>query len=107
MIRQARSYLVGAVSGTTLIAAAVVVFVVLVSVQAVRDWPLAGLAGSGDDSAAEVRVSPGRPAAAPSAGGLSASESAAGATAAAANGAKGDARSGNGGAGAAAPPFPD
>ena len=41
MIQQARTYLAGAVSGTALIVAAVVVFVLLVSAQALRDWPLA------------------------------------------------------------------
>jgi hypothetical protein len=56
MIRQAHTYLAGAVSGTALIAAAVVGFVMLVSLQALRDWPLAGI-GSGDSAA----VSTGRP----------------------------------------------
>jgi hypothetical protein len=60
MVRQAHTYLAGAVSGTALIAAAVVAFVLLVSLQALRDWPLAGIAGGSDDSAA---VSSGRPAA--------------------------------------------
>ena len=59
MIRQAHTYLAGAVSGTALIAAAVVAFVLLVSLQALRDWPLAGIGGGGDTSA----VSTGRPAA--------------------------------------------
>ena len=45
MIRQAHTYLAGAVSGTALVAAAIVVFVLLVSVQAVKDWPLSGLVG--------------------------------------------------------------
>ena len=45
MIRQAHTYLAGAVSGTALIAAAVAIFVLLVSVQAARDWPFAGLVG--------------------------------------------------------------
>lgn len=58
MIRQAHTYLAGAVSGSALIAAAVVAFVLLVSVQALRDWPLAGITGGGDESA----VSSGRPA---------------------------------------------
>jgi len=49
VIRQAHSYLAGAVSGTALIASAIVAFVVLVSLQAVRDWPLANL-GGGDTS---------------------------------------------------------
>lgn len=58
MIRQAHTYLAGAVSGTALIGAAVVAFVLLVSVQALRDWPLAGFGGSGDSAA----VSSGQPA---------------------------------------------
>jgi hypothetical protein len=42
MIRQAHSYLAGAVSGAALIAAAVVVFILLlVSTQAFKDWPIA------------------------------------------------------------------
>ncbi|MGB7588505.1 MAG: hypothetical protein WBM00_07335 [Solirubrobacterales bacterium] len=41
MIRQARTYLTGAVSATALIAAAVVAFVLLVSLQALESWPLA------------------------------------------------------------------
>src|SRR3954452_22722873 len=52
MIRQAHTYLAGAVSGTALVAAAVVAFVMLVSFQALRDWPLAGISLGGDDSAA-------------------------------------------------------
>lgn len=58
MIRQARTYLLGAVSGTVVIAAAVVAFVVVVSLQAVGDWPIAGLALRGANSAA---VAPARP----------------------------------------------
>jgi hypothetical protein len=54
MIRQAHTYLAGAVSGTALVAAAVVAFVLLVSFQALRDWPLAGISIGGDDSAATV-----------------------------------------------------
>ena len=53
MIRQARTYLFGAVSATSLIVAAVVAFVALVSLQALRDWPLAGLA-EGDSGTAAV-----------------------------------------------------
>lgn len=51
MIRQAHTYLAGAVSGTALVAAAVVAFVLLVSIQALRDWPLAGISVGGGDSA--------------------------------------------------------
>src|SRR4051794_2615252 len=51
MIRQAHTYLAGAVSGTALVAAAVVAFVMLVSFQALRDWPLTDLnIGGGDDT---------------------------------------------------------
>jgi hypothetical protein len=63
MVRQAHSYLVGAVSGTALIAAAVIVFVLLVSAQAFRDWPLTGfpsLSGDGDGAGS---VATGQPAA--------------------------------------------
>jgi hypothetical protein len=51
MIRQAHTYLVGAMGGATLIAIAIAVFVVLVSAQVVKDWPLAGLGGGSDDAA--------------------------------------------------------
>ncbi len=47
MIRQAHSYLAGAVSGATLIAAAIVVFILLlVSTQGFRDLPLINVGGS-------------------------------------------------------------
>jgi hypothetical protein len=59
MIRQAHTYLAGAVSGTALIAAAVVSFVLLVSFQALRDWPLAGISLGGDDNAASAPSSTG------------------------------------------------
>lgn len=52
MIRQARIYLASAVSGTTVIVAALIAFVVLVSLQTLRDWPLSGLGG---DSQSAVR----------------------------------------------------
>jgi hypothetical protein len=51
MVRQAHTYLVGAMSGATLIAAAIAVFVVLVTAQVFQDWPIAGLGGGGEDSA--------------------------------------------------------
>jgi len=60
MVRQARNYMVGAMSGAGLIAAAVVVFVVLVSALVFEDLPVAGLGGGGD----EPSVSAARPAAA-------------------------------------------
>lgn len=52
MIRQAHTYLVGAVGGATLIAIAIVVFAVLVSAQVFRDWPIAALGDSGGETAA-------------------------------------------------------
>lgn len=48
MVRQAHTYLVSAMSGATLIAAAIAVFVVLVSVQVFDAWPIDGF-GGGDD----------------------------------------------------------
>jgi hypothetical protein len=59
MIRQAHTYLAGAVSSTALVATAVVAFVLLVSFQALRDWPLAGIGIGGDDSAATGPSNPG------------------------------------------------
>ncbi len=47
MIRQARKYLLSAVSGASLIAVAIAVFVVLVSAQVFHDWPIAALGDSG------------------------------------------------------------
>jgi hypothetical protein len=49
MVRQARNYMVGAMSGAGLIAAAVVAFVVLVSALVFEDLPVAGLVGGGDE----------------------------------------------------------
>src|SRR5690349_17194190 len=51
MIRQARTYFVGAISGATLIAIAIAVFAVLVSTQVFGDWPIAGLVGGGKEAA--------------------------------------------------------
>ncbi len=59
MVRQAKSYLVGAVSGAGLIAAALVAFVLLVSALVFEDLPVAGLVGGGNGPA----VSPAQPAA--------------------------------------------
>ena len=52
MIRHSQSYLFGAISGTAVIAAAVVFFILLVSAQALRDWPISDLSlpGSGNTS---------------------------------------------------------
>ena len=53
MIRHSQSYLSGAISGTAVIAAAVVFFVLFVSAQALRDWPIGDLhLGGGNDSTA-------------------------------------------------------
>ena len=57
MIRQAHTYLVSAMSGATLIAIAIAAFVLLVSAQVFRDWPVAAL-GSGDDSASVSKAKP-------------------------------------------------
>jgi hypothetical protein len=57
MIRQAHTYLVSAMSGATLIAIAIAAFVLLVSAQVFRDWPVAAL-GSGDDSASVSKAEP-------------------------------------------------
>lgn len=43
MNRFAHNYVVGAMSGTAVIAVAIAAFVLLVSMQAVRDWPASGL----------------------------------------------------------------
>ena len=51
MIRQAKSYLVGAMSGAGLIAAAVIAFVLLVSALVFEDLPVAGLVGGDGDAA--------------------------------------------------------
>jgi hypothetical protein len=51
MIRQAHTYLAGAVSGSALVGAAIVAFVLLVSLQALKDWPLAGIGRGGGESA--------------------------------------------------------
>jgi hypothetical protein len=73
MIRQAHTYLAGAVSSTALVAAAVVAFVLLVSFQALRDWPLAGIGLGGDDNAATGSSTPGTgSAASPQSGGAGA-----------------------------------
>lgn len=51
MIRQAHTYLVGALSGATLIGIAIGVFVLLVSAQVFHEWPIADL-GSHDQNRA-------------------------------------------------------
>jgi hypothetical protein len=54
--RFTQSYVVGAMSGTAMVVAAIVGFVLLISVQAVRDWPGSGISiGLGhDDSGVAV-----------------------------------------------------
>jgi hypothetical protein len=56
MVRQAHTYLVGAMSGATLIAIAIALFVLLVSAQVFRDWPIAALGG--DDGASVSKAEP-------------------------------------------------
>src|ERR1700742_121712 len=51
MVRQARTYFAGAVSGVTLIGIAIALFVVLVSAQVFHQWPIAALSFGHDDSA--------------------------------------------------------
>src|SRR4051794_2256610 len=51
MIRQARTYLVGAMSGATLIALAIAAFVVLVTAQVFTDWPVGALGDGGGEAA--------------------------------------------------------
>jgi hypothetical protein len=61
MIRQAHTYLVSAMSGAALIAVAIAVFVVLVSAQVFRDWPIGGLGGDADETAPVSRAEQVRP----------------------------------------------
>jgi hypothetical protein len=51
MVRQARTYFAGAVSGVTLIGIAIALFVVLVSAQVFHEWPIAALGFGHHDSA--------------------------------------------------------
>src|ERR1700734_4069035 len=53
MIKQAHTYLVGALSGVTLIGIAIAVFVVLVSAQVFHELPIVNVS-SPDDNAAAV-----------------------------------------------------
>jgi hypothetical protein len=57
MVRQAHAYLVSAVSAATLIAVAIAAFVVLVSAQVFKDWPI-GVLGDGTETAAVSDASP-------------------------------------------------
>ena len=61
MIRQAHTYLAGAVSGTVLIAVAVVVFVDARLAAGVRDWPFAGLVGGDDARPRPSEAAPAKP----------------------------------------------
>src|SRR6478736_3501920 len=66
--RLSQSYVVGAISGTATIAAAVVAFVMLVSLQTVEEWPVPGLSlrtgeGGGVSRATEVSTPAARAAA--------------------------------------------
>jgi hypothetical protein len=55
MVRQAHTYLVGAMSGVTLIAIAIAAFVLLVSTQVFTDWPIAGLGGSDEAAVSDAQ----------------------------------------------------
>ncbi len=55
MIRQAHKYLVGAMSGATLIAIAIVAFVLLVSAQVFHSWPIAALGDSDSGSVSQAQ----------------------------------------------------
>jgi hypothetical protein len=89
MIRQAHTYLVGAMGGATLIAIAIAVFVMLVSAQVFRDWPIAALGDGGGESA---EVSNPQPASAGAAASADTADARSGAAAAGAAGASGDRR---------------
>ncbi|MFN8216282.1 MAG: hypothetical protein U0R71_06760 [Solirubrobacterales bacterium] len=100
MIRQARTYLVGAMSGATLIAVAIVAFVLLVTAQVFEAWPVAALGGGEDQGqVSEARVVPGSGVAPARAGAGSGAAAAAAAPtgAAAAGAAPGSGRGGAGG----------
>jgi hypothetical protein len=55
MIRQARTYLVGATSAATLVAAAIALFVLLVSAQVFTEWPIAGHGGADEAAVSDSR----------------------------------------------------
>jgi len=103
VVRQARIYLAGGISGTALIAVAVVAFVVLVSLQTLRDWPLNGI---GDDRSGAVQdsaaVATGVGARGPTTAGASVTSSTAGGEAPRSRGQAGDGAVTVGGAGEAA-----
>ncbi len=73
MIRQAHTYLVGAMGGATLIGVSIAVFVMLVSAQVFKDWPIASL-GGGDETA---EVSTAQPAGGSTAGATGSAKAAA------------------------------
>ena len=77
MVQQARTYLAGAVSATVVVAIAVVAFVVLVSLQALQDWPLARLGGADEESATISNARPAPAASGSAAGGGGAATAAA------------------------------
>src|SRR5436309_15141584 len=100
MIRQARKYLVGAMSGAGLIVAAIAVFVVLVSTQVFGNFPIPGLLGGGGDTGVSGAKEAAAPVAAGSGGGAAAGQDGAKAAGTAGKGGgagKGGSGSGNGG----------
>src|SRR3954462_1921681 len=98
MIRQARNYMVGAMSGAGLIAVAIAVFAVLVSTQVFGDFPIAGLLGGGDAGVSGAKEAD-APVAAGTGGGAAGGK--AGAKAAASTGKGGNADKGGPGGGGA------
>lgn len=72
MIRQAHTYMVSAMSGAMLIALAIAVFVVLVSAQVFKDWPLAALGNGGSAGISNTRPAHAPAAAATATGGSTA-----------------------------------
>lgn len=62
MVRQAHTYLVGAVSGATLIAIAIAAFVLLISAQVFGEWPIAGFGESEETAVHESKPVGGAPA---------------------------------------------
>ena len=73
MIRQAHTYMAGAMSGATLIAIAIAAFVLLVSAQVFKSWPIPDLGGG----EGQVHVSDARAATSPSSDAAAASTGAA------------------------------
>ena len=75
MVRQAHTYMVSAVSGATLIAIAIVAFVLLVSAQVFESWPIPALGDGGREAhISDARATPGGAAASTGSGAAPASQ---------------------------------